>query len=365
MKTLLGLVLMGCTLMGRCDATAQTATVQPWEQLVAAAQKEGKLVLLGPPDGQIRTELPAAFKTRYGIDVEYLGTRSAEAATKLSAERRAGIYTVDVVLAGGETMASVYYAQKMLAPLKPLLVDPEVVDPSKWWNGAQWYMDPEQTYVLRLFNTVLPSFHINTQLVKPAEVQSAHALLDRKWQGKISTNDPYLPGIGLFNASRYYLQFGEDFMRRLYVDQKPVTVRDRRQINDWLARGTYPIALDADDDEVKRMQQEGLPVAAVYGLTDMQPILSAGSGLVAILDRVPHPNAAKLFVNWIASKEGLSVLARARGAMPTRTDIDASQWLAAEMIPQRGTQYRDMHDWALAAERQKARDVMMELFKGR
>ena len=365
MKTLLGLVLIGCTLMGRCDATAQTATVQPWDQLVTAAQKEGKLVLLGPPDGQIRTELPAAFKTRYGIDVEYLGTRSAEAATKLSAERRAGIYTVDVVLAGGETMASVYYAQKMLAPLKPLLVDPEVVDPSKWWNGAQWYMDPEQTYVLRLFNTVLPSFHINTQLVKPAEVQSAHALLDRKWQGKISTNDPYLPGIGLFNASRYYLQFGEDFMRRLYVDQKPVTVRDRRQINDWLARGTYPIALDADDDEVKRMQQEGLPVSAVYGLTDMQPILSAGSGLVAILDRVPHPNAAKLFVNWIASKEGLSVLARARGAMPTRTDIDASQWLAAEMIPQRGTQYRDMHDWALAAERQKARDVMMDLFKGR
>ena len=39
-----------------------------------------------------------------------------------------------------------------------------------------------------------------------AEVTSAHALLDPRWQGKISTNDPYLPGIGLFNASRYYLR---------------------------------------------------------------------------------------------------------------------------------------------------------------
>jgi hypothetical protein len=51
--------------------------------------------------------------------------------------------------------------------------------------------------------------------------------------------------------------------------------------------------------------------------------------------------------------------------MPTRTDIDASQWLDAEMIPKPGTQYLDMHDWALAAERQKARDIMVDLFKGR
>jgi iron(III) transport system substrate-binding protein len=364
MKTVLGLALFGYA-VSLCGATAQTPTAQQWEQLVVEAQKEGKLVLLGPPDGQVRTDLPAAFKARYGITVEYLGTRSAEAATKLSAERNAGIYSVDVVLAGGDTMSNVYYAQKMLVPLRPQLVAPEVIDPSKWWNGAQWYMDPEGTYVLRLFNTVLPSFHINTALVKPEEVTSAHALLDRKWLGKISTNDPYLPGIGLFNASRYYLQFGEDFLRRLYVDQKPVTVRDRRQINDWLARGTYPIALDADDDEVKRMQQEGLPVAAVYELTDMQPILSAGIGQIAIVDHTPHPNAAKLFVNWIASKEGLTVLARSRGAAPTRTDIDASQWLAGEMIPKPGVQYRDMHDWNLAAERQKARDIMVDLLKGR
>lgn len=364
MKTLLGLALFGYAI-GLCDAAAQTATAQQWEQLVAEARKEGKLVLLGPPDGQVRTELPEAFKARYGITVEYIGMRSAEAATKLAAERSAGIYSFDVVLAGGETMSSVYYAQKMLVPLRPQLVAPEVVDPSKWWKGEQWYMDPERTYVLRLFNTVLPSFHINTKLVKPEEVTSAHALLDRKWQGKISTNDPYLPGIGLFNASRYYLQFGEDFLRRLYSDQKPVTVRDRRQINDWLARGTYPIALDADDDEVKRMQREGLPVAAVYGLTDMQPILSAGIGQLAIVDHTPHPNAAKLFVNWIASKEGLTVLARSRGAMPTRMDIEASQWLPEEMIPKPGIQYRDMHDWNLAAERQKTRDIMMGLLKGR
>jgi iron(III) transport system substrate-binding protein len=363
-KTLLALALLGYA-AGLCHAAAQTATPQQWEQLVRDAQKEGKVVLLGPPDAQARLDLPAAFKARYGITLEYLGIRAAEGATKLNAERSAGIYSVDVVLAGSETMAGVYYAQKMLAPLRPQLVAPDVVDPSKWWNGAQWYMDPEKTYVLRLFNTVLPSFHINTDLVKRTELTSAHALLDPKWQGKISTNDPYVPGIGQFNASRYYMQFGPDFLRRLYVEQKPVMVRDRRQINDWLARGTYPIALDADDDEVKRMQQEGLPVAAVYGLSDMQPILSAGIGQVAIVEHAPHPNAAKLFVNWVASKEGLSVFARSRGAVPTRTDIDASQWLAAEMIPKAGTDYRDMHDWNLAPERQKVRDIMTGLLKGR
>src|SRR5689334_19866969 len=98
MKTLLRLVLFGYA-VGLCDATAQTATTRQWEQLVAEAQKEGKLVLLGPPDGQVRVDLPAAFKTRYGITVEYLGTRSAESAAKITAERSAGIYSVDVVLA--------------------------------------------------------------------------------------------------------------------------------------------------------------------------------------------------------------------------------------------------------------------------
>src|SRR3712207_7059471 len=45
------------------------------------------------------------------------------------------------------------------------------------------------------------------------------------------------------------------------VDQKPMIARDRRQLTDWLTRGTYPISLDAEDDQLERLRKEGLPVA--------------------------------------------------------------------------------------------------------
>jgi iron(III) transport system substrate-binding protein len=360
--TLAATVLLGCAALSSY-AAAQAAE---WTALVAAAQKEGKVVLLGPPDPHVRKELPAAFKARYGITVEYLGTRSTESSARLRAERNSGIYTVDVVFAGSDTMAGVYYPEKMLAPLKPELILPEAVEPSKWMHGAMSYMDPEQKYVLRLFNTVGSGFHINTDYVKLAEVSSARALLDPKWRGKISAHDPTVGGSGLARATRFYLQFGTDFLRQLYVGQKPAIVRDRRQLTDWLAHGSYPISLDAEDDELKRLARDGIPVTAVYKLSDMPAQVSAGVGEMGLLDRAPHPNAAKLFVNWMASKEGLEIYARERGEAPTRADIDASQWLPVRMIPQPGVEYFDIHDWTQGVvARQKVKNIMIEMLQNR
>src|SRR5262245_59917675 len=316
-----------------------------WDALVAAAKQEGKVVILAPPDQQVRRALPAAFKARFGITVDYLGGRSAESAARLRAERAAGVYTVDVALAGIQTMATIFYREKMLAPLKPQLIDPEVVDPGKWKMGKLWFMDPDGQYILRLFNTVGANFYVNTDFAKPSEFHFARDLLDPKWKGKISTHDPTVPGTGSNQAARFYVQFGENFVKRLYVDQQPGIARDRRQITDWLVRGRYPISIDAERDEVERLKKEGLPLQPIYNLPDMPGSLSAGVGEVARLDRAPHPNAAKLFANWIASKEGLGVFARARGEVPTRNDINEQNFLPSEIIPRPGVDYFDSFGW--------------------
>src|SRR5262249_30048024 len=146
---------------------------------------------------------------------------------------------------------------------------------------------------------------------------------------KISAHDPTIGGSGVGHATRFYLQFGEDFLKQLYVDQKPVIARDRRQITDWLLRGSYPISLDAEEDEAERARHEGLPIMAMYKLDDMTGTLSTGVGQMALFDRAPHPNAARLLVNWLATKEGLQIYARTRGEAPTRSDIDARSFLPA------------------------------------
>jgi iron(III) transport system substrate-binding protein len=335
-----------------------------WDQLVAAAKKEGKVVVIGPPDATVRKALPDAFKAKYGITVEYIGGRGTETSAKLRSERSAGVYSVDIAFGGSDSMATVYYAEKFIAPLKPELIDPEVTDPTKWKRGKLWFSDPEDTYVLRLFNTAGPIVFINTSQVKPGELKSVHDLLDPKWKGKISAHDPRISGSGIGQATRFYLQFGEDFLRKLYVDQQPTMVRDRRQLTDGVARGAHPIALDGEDEQLRKLKADGLPIEAIYKFHDMGGTVSSGIGQMVLMDKAPNPNAARLFANWIASKERLEVFSKARGEAPTRNDINAEAYLPKEIIPDPKANYFDVHDWAEGVTaRKKVMAIMQQMLR--
>jgi iron(III) transport system substrate-binding protein len=342
--TAAALVALGCAFASGAAAQGAAGQTQ-WDTLVAAAQKEGKVVILAPPDRQVRQVLPTLFKQRFGIEMDYLGGRSAESASKLRAERDAGVYTVDAVLAGIQTMATIFYREKMLDPLPPVLMLPEVTDGSKWKSGKLWYMDPDQRYILRLFNMTGSLFHLNTNVIKASEIKTAQDLLDPKFRGKIGTHDPTVPGTGSNDAARLWVQFGEEFVRKFYVDQKPTIVRDRRQLTDQLIRGSSPIAFGAEEEPIEGLNKDGYKIVRVYSLPDLPGSLSAGVGQVALLSHAPHPNAAKVFVNWIASKEGLAAFARARGEATTRNDIDEQAFLPPEVIPKPGVEYFDTFDW--------------------
>ena len=337
-----------------------------WDELLAAAKRDGKVVVSGPPSQQLRQALPAAFKERFGVTLEYLGGRGGDIATRLRAERRAGIYTVDLMLAGSQTMATILYREMMLDPLKPALFLPDAIDASKWKQGKLWFSDPGEEYVLRLCNTLTSTLAINTREVKPDDLRSMRDLLDPRWKGKLSFQDPTLPGSGSNQAAQLYIAFGEEFIRRLYLDQKPMISRDTRQLSDWLVRGTYPISFGAVDGEVEQLRKEGLPVAPVYDLSDWPGTTTAGFGQIALLNQAPHPNAAKLFANWIASKEGSEILARALNVVPARNDIDELGFLPPEMIPRPGVSYFDTYDWQFTVTRkEEVRLRIKELLRAR
>jgi iron(III) transport system substrate-binding protein len=138
--------------------------------------------------------------------------------------------------------------------------------------------------------------------------------------------------------------FGEEFVKRFYIDQRPAISRDTRQVTDWLARGIYPITLGAEDSDVDQLRKQGLPVAPLRSMADVPGVTSAGFGQIAVLNLAPHPNAARVFANWLASKEGSEIFARAKAAAPLRNDIDES-FLAPEVIPRAGETYFDGYDW--------------------
>jgi ABC-type Fe3+ transport system substrate-binding protein len=334
-----------------------------WNETLAAARKEGKVVVMGSADPAVRTELPAAFKARFGIPLEYIGARGSDNYMRLSMEKRAGVSTVDAVMSGLSNMVD-SYNEKIIGPLFPALMLPEVLDGSKWKRGKLWFLDPEERYILRLYNYVLSAGYItiNTQHVKPEEFRSIKDLLNPKWQGKFSVYDPTVSGTGEIDAARFYKDFGEEFVRRLYIDQKPGISNNKRQLADWVARGTYPISLGVESEGAATLKEQGLPVE-VIGLPDVPGYLTAGNGLLALIDKSPRPNAAKVFVNWIASREGLEVLARGRKKPTTRRDVDESFVLPLE-LPREGARYFDTYDWEFTVHtRDKIRKRVTELLK--
>ncbi|MEX0752796.1 MAG: extracellular solute-binding protein [Xanthobacteraceae bacterium] len=361
MRTLVALFL---TATFASAATAQSSDWQAkWDQALAAAKKEGKIVIAGSPDPVMRKEIIPKFTSQFGITVDFITGRSSEIGSRLRTEREAGIHSIDILLPGLRSTTSILYPEKMLDPVKPMLIRPDVVDPAKWKTGEPWFIDPEKKYVLRLFSSVSGVFHINTDQVKPDEMKTPDDLLNPKWRGKISTDDPAAAGRGANTAAILYTYFGEEFVKKLYLDQNPMISRNRRQLADWLARGTYPISLSVQDEDAEDLRKEGFHIKEVPGLTGLPGILSGSPFVVTLINKAPHPNAALIFINWIASKEPLEIYSRSVSSATLRTDVDES-FLPAKIIPKPGVKYFDSYGWDWATDTgEGVRRKMKELLR--
>jgi iron(III) transport system substrate-binding protein len=334
------------------NGASGAAWEQAWNELVAAARQEGTVVVLGPPTPELRQRMPAAFRQRFGITVEYTGQPSGDFAARLSSERSAGIYSADVVISGSNSMYELLAGRGqiengvmgMLAPLRPVLIHPEVLDTSKYRMGKLIFMDPAGEYVYRQNNSVNRTISVNTDYVRPSEIQSWYDLLKPEYRGRIVTYDPMIPGSATNQSAELYTTLGADFVRRLYVDQQPFVTRDQRQSADLIARGAYPIALSLPMTDVGRMADEGFPVRALPNPPESPDSLSAQFGHLGILDRAPHPNATKLFVNWLLTREGQQLWQNAQFQVSNRNDLDDSA-LPREWLPQPGVDYFDENAW--------------------
>ena len=331
-----------------------------WRELAEAARREGKLVLASGPTPATRQNLPAAFKQRFGVEMEYLGGRSADLATRLQNERAAGVYTVDLLIGGGDTVVSMHQSG-WFTPIRPLLVAPEVVDPAVWRGKRVPYLDPGEDSLLELAASVTGVVTINTQLVGEGEIRSLDDLLNPKWRGKISLEDPVVAGSGQNRAIYLWLLKGEDYFKRLYVDQQPVISRETRQMADWLARGTYPVTLGVNVNEVDAMEQDGLPIK-LLGHLDGPGYVTGGFSVLGLFSNAPHPNAARLFLNWIASPEGQRVHTESEVQAPLRRDV-LSPWLRDHQIPKEGVNYIHLYNYQYIVEQkpailQRMREIM-------
>ena len=357
MKTLLALL---ASMVFAATATAQTSDWQKtWDETLAAAKKEGKVVIIGSPDPVMRGQINPKFTERYGIKVEYIAGNSSQLIERVRTERTSGIYSTDIYMSGANSTLNNLLPAKMLDPVKPLLIRPEVTEGSNWKRGKPVFADPEGQYALALFATVDSFLFINEAYVKPGELKTVQDLLNPKWKGKILSQDPNLSGTGQNTASYFYRELGADFIRKLYIDQKPVISADRRQMIDWLARGIYPICLSCRVDDAKDLIKDGFKLKEIYSLPGIRDRIITGSPfLLAFANKAPNPNAARVFINWMASKEAVEIYSRNFGSVSLRTDVDES-FLNPDAIPKPGVEYIDDTDpeWLTTGRVETAKKV--------
>lgn len=302
-------IVLGGLLLAHAAASTFAAAADwknDWEQTLAAAKKEGQLTLYGSPDFE---GLFGEFHKKYPeIKVTGVFNRGADVAKRLMAERRAEKYLADLYLNGMTTGYNVFYKAKALDPIPPLLVLPEVTDASKWWRGKLHYVDPENQYLLNINGENRMVVAFNTKLVNPAEIKSYWDLLNPKWKGKIVAYDPTLGGSG--DAMRFFYHsksLGPEFIRRILTETDIVISTDTRQMGDWLAGGKFAFSIfgPVSRMDLDLMQIQGLPVG--WFKPDQLKegtYITGGSGGMALINKAPHPNAAKVGLNWLLSREG-------------------------------------------------------------
>jgi iron(III) transport system substrate-binding protein len=295
---------------------AYGAEVQPswqaeWERAVKAAEQEGEVVIYSTSSAD--PVFREAFQKKFPkIKVTTVTGRGFQLGQRILAERRAGKYIPDVFVQGATTPTTVVYPAKALDPVRPLLILPEVVDQSKWWQGKHHYVDPEGEYIFMFEGSASSGAIVyNTSLVHPKELRSYWDLLDSKWKGKIVSMDPTVAGPGSQSVTFFYYhpELGPEFLRKLYSEMDITVIREDERLVDWVSVGKFAIGLFPRGREVGAAQKAGLPIKEFLPGNFREGAFISPTGFtISFFNRAPHPNAAKVLINWFLSREGQSTM---------------------------------------------------------
>ncbi len=325
MRNKLILTTLTLLLLSSAPLWAQPAQFRQadWDKVLEAAKKEGKVVASIPPTPELRKLMEIAFTRRYGIATEFVPARGGAIIQRMVSEAKAGAQYFDLHIGGTESIITGLLPENVLDAVDSYLILPEVRDPKYWWGG-HIYIDNAKKFVYNFVAYQTVSLWSDPNQYKPAEFKSFDDLLSPKLQGKIGISDPRTPGSGSSMWSYMHYIKGEEYLRKL-VAQKLFITRDLRLLAENLARGKIAITSGIGYSEFQPFIKANLPVVPLpvpkEGL-----YVSGGYGHLVILKNQPHPNATKVFVNWLLSRDGQEVFARGMGVGSRRIEID-TKWL--------------------------------------
>jgi iron(III) transport system substrate-binding protein len=287
---------MAAALAAAFASTAMAQETTP--AMVAAAEKEGKVVWYNSVDVKVAEAIKKAFNEKYPkIEVDVERTGSERVLQRVNQEMMAGIKNVDVVNSSDASHFLFWKQQHWLAAHTP-------PDAAKF--DAR-YRDPDNTYFTWRASLCVAGY--NTNLVKDSDAPKSYAdMLDPKWKGKMVKSHPGYSGTSLTGTYAVTKVLGWGYLEKLskqgVLQQQSTTATPKS-----LASGERAVMVDGNEYNMFMEIDKKSPVKIIYP-SEGTPFVNSPS---AIFAEAPHPNAARVFENFIFTPAAQQLLVNEGG----------------------------------------------------
>jgi iron(III) transport system substrate-binding protein len=250
-------------------------------ELVAAAQKEGKVVYYTSVDLPLAEKIAKSFEAKFpGVAVRVERSGAERVFQRIGQEYASRIYAVDAINSSDAAHFIVWKRDGLLAPCVPEDVARHYPAEHKDADG-----------MFASFRIGLSGIGYNTNLVKPEEAPKSFAdLLDPKWMGKIVKAHPSYSGTIMTATYQIVRELGWDYLEKL-ARQKVMQVQSASDPPKKLGLGERVVMADGNEYNLLQIKEAGGPVEMVYPAEGI-PIIVGPNG---IFKNAPNPNAARLF----------------------------------------------------------------------
>jgi iron(III) transport system substrate-binding protein len=347
------------------SAAAEEPWQKEWAKTLDAARHEGVVFVSGPPGPLQRQAFVTGWQKAFpDIKIEYTAVRGTQILPNVVRERQSGLYNWDIIIASTDPTVFILPPINALAPLRDALIDPDVFDDKKWNGGfGEGFVDSAQKYFYSPMGLAAMNLgYVNRECVSDEAFNKSEDLKKPEFKGKVVTYDPLQPGIGSRNIWRLSVDKGMDWLKDLFQNHGVVFSRDYRQETEWLVGCRMPIALGIPQDPISQMQTQGigkklqvLSGPAFFG--DHGNGWAGGNENLGIYNNAPHPNAAKLFVNWYLSQEGQQLYATLNSSNSRRLDTTPGDPNPDDVLKP-GVKYTAWGDEASIVELRKVQEAI-------
>lgn len=299
-----GMAALAAALLMCVAAGARAQQTTP--AMVAAAEKEGKVVWYTAVDVKVAEAVAKMFRAEYpNIPLEVERSGSERVFQRVNQELQANIHNADVVNSSDASHFLQWKQQKLLARHVP---------PDVQRFPAQ-YKDPDGYYAV--WRATLAVMGCNTNLVKPDEAPTGYLdLLDPKWKGKLVKAHPGYSGTALTGTYAIVKLLGWDYLEKLAkqgVQQLQSTTAPPKTI----ATGERAVMVEGNEYNMFIEIAKKSPVAIIYP-KEGAPFVTSPT---AIFAAAPHPNAARVLQNFLYTAKVQQLLVTEGGLRSVHPDV--------------------------------------------